>query len=344
MRLLSSVCRFSSWRSVGIVGLPNVGKSTLFNALTSSTMAKSSNFPFCTIEPNKAFLSVPDPRLKTIANIGMSKSVIPAQIELVDIAGLVRDASKGSGLGNKFLSHVRGVAGLVHVVRCFESADIQHVENRVDPVDDLEIILTELELSDQELLDRWSKSKKGSPAPTRLLDKPFIIACNVDEETSLRQNGENDLVLKVKQFAKAKWPSASPHVVSICSRLEAELGLLESAEERKEFLGALGAISVFNQCEAVINSVVDAMDLQVMFTVGPEEARAWWIPRRSAFAAACAGQIHSDIERGFIRCETVAYDAFVATAGQAPARLEGKNYLVQDGDVVHFRFNVSKSA
>ena len=360
----------------GIVGLPNVGKSTLFNALTATQAAQAANYPFCTIEPNVGRVAVPDPRLDTLARIGKSATIIPTQLEFVDIAGLVRGASKGEGLGNQFLAHIREVDAVLYVLRCFESSDITHVEGSVDPLRDADTVETELMLADMEGLERRvtnaAKKAKGGDAeakaqlpvlektlaalqagkPARsvsltadekpifkqlqlLTGKPVLYICNVGEDDAATGNALTETVA-----ARAKTEGAQTVVIS--AAIESEIAQL-SPDEQKDFLETLGLD------QPGLNKVIRAgyalLDLITYFTVGPKEARAWTV-RRNAKAPEAAGVIHGDFERGFIRAETIAYDDFVACNGEQGAkdagklRSEGKDYVVQDGDVMHFRFNV----
>ncbi|PWR20002.1 redox-regulated ATPase YchF [Zavarzinia compransoris] len=360
----------------GIVGLPNVGKSTLFNALTETAAAAAANYPFCTIEPNVGLVPVPDPRLDTIARIGGSAQIIPTQITFVDIAGLVRGASKGEGLGNQFLSHIREVDAVCHVLRCFEDGDITHVEGRVDPLADAEIIETELMLADLESLEKrvpalQKKSKGGADEETKVrlalmeralvvlregkparavevsaderaifatLDlitaKPVLYVCNVEEASAAAGNKYSDLVA-----ARAKAEGAAYVVIS--AAIEAEVAQLD-AEERSAFLADLGLEET--GLSRLIRAGYALLGLITYFTVGPKEARAWTIVKGTKGPGA-AGVIHSDFERGFIRAETMAYDDYVKYNGEAGCkdagrlRLEGKDYTVVDGDILHFRFN-----
>jgi len=333
----------------GIVGLPNVGKSTLFNALTETQAAQAANYPFCTIEPNVGQVAVPDERLEKIAAIAKSAKVIPTQLAFVDIAGLVKGASKGEGLGNQFLANIREVDAIVHVLRCFEDDDIQHVSNRVDPLADAEVVETELLLSDLESVEKRAENAKparlvepGDDEEARLFEqaqlltaKPVLYVCNVAEEDA--SNG-NDLTEKV--FAKAEAEGAQAVIVS--AAIEAELVAMEG-EERAEYLSELGLE------ESGLNRIIAAgyklLGLQTFFTAGPKESRAWTFPA-GAKAPQAAGEIHTDFERGFIRAETIAYGDYVALGGDSAAReagklrQEGKEYLVQDGDVMLFKFNV----
>ncbi|MBE9527002.1 MAG: redox-regulated ATPase YchF [Proteobacteria bacterium] len=358
----------------GIVGLPNVGKSTLFNALTKAGI-QAENYPFCTIEPNVGVVPMPDPRLDALAKIVKPERVIPTSMEFVDIAGLVEGASKGEGLGNKFLANIRETEAIAHVVRCFENEDIVHVSGKIDPLDDIEIINTELTLADLESVEKAhhkaaknSKSgdkaaiarktllekvlehlEKGETARTIGLNedeqleirdlqlltlKPTVYVANVDEE-----GFENNPYLdKVKEYAEKE----GSEVVSVCAAIESEMVELD-AEELQEFLEDLGLD------EPGLNRVIRAgyhlLKLQTYFTAGVKEVRAWTVAI-GATAPKAAAVIHTDFERGFIRAEVIAYDDFIANDGEAGAkekgklRVEGKDYIVQDGDVLHFRFNV----
>jgi GTP-binding protein YchF len=360
----------------GIVGLPNVGKSTLFNALTATQAAQAANYPFCTIEPNVGRVAVPDPRLDTLAKIGKSATIIPTQLEFVDIAGLVRGASKGEGLGNQFLAHIREVDAVLYVLRCFESTDITHVEGSVDPLRDADTVETELMLADMDGLERRAinagKKAKGGDVeakqqlpvlektlaalqagrPARsvpltadekpifkalqlLTGKPVLYICNVNEDDAATGNAMTE---KVAERAKAEGAGS----VVISAAIESEIAQLPP-DEQKDFLDTLGLD------QPGLNKVIRAgyalLDLITYFTVGPKEARAWTV-RRNAKGPEAAGVIHGDFERGFIRAETISYDDFVACNGEQGAkdagkmRSEGKDYIVQDGDVMHFRFNV----
>ena len=359
---------------VGIVGLPNVGKSTLFNALTRTASAQAANFPFCTIEPNVGEVSVPDDRLAAIAGIAASKTVIPARMTFVDIAGLVKGASKGEGLGNQFLANIREVDAIAHVLRCFVDDDVTHVANRVDPVDDAQTIDTELMLADldsvekrlaanvkriragdkeavqQQKLLEAVKALLEDGRPARELDvdeedakafrmlqlltsKPILYVSNVGEDDAAAGNG---LSAKVAAMAEAQ---GAAHVI-ISAAIEAEVAQLED-EERTAFLDDLGLEE--SGLDRLIRSGYGLLHLITYFTAGPKEARAWTIPAGYR-APQAAGAIHTDFEKGFIRAETIAYDEYTSLGGEQAAkdagkmRLEGKDYLVKDGDVMHFRF------
>jgi ribosome-binding ATPase len=361
----------------GIVGLPNVGKSTLFNALTETAAAQAANYPFCTIEPNVGRVAVPDPRLDTIAAIAKSAQEVETQIEFVDIAGLVRGASKGEGLGNQFLANIREVDAIVHVLRCFEGGDVTHVEGRVDPIADAETVETELMLADLDSLERrvpnlLKKAQQGdkeaqieanvlaqalellrASKPARLTQprdgeeakvlngaqlltaKPVLYVCNVDESEAATGNAHSERV-----FAKAKREGAEAVVIS--AAIEAEIATLPS-DEREAFLADLGLQET--GLNRMIHAAYKLLGLITFYTAGPKETRAWTV-HKGAKASEAAGEIHSDFERGFIRAETISYADYIEFGGEAGARdagklrSEGKDYLVQDGDVMLFRFNV----
>ena len=361
----------------GIVGLPNVGKSTLFNALTETAAAQAANYPFCTIEPNVGNVAVPDERLQTLAGIAHSAKVIETQLGFVDIAGLVRGASKGEGLGNQFLGNIREVDAVVHVLRCFEDGDVTHVEGKVDPIADAETVETELMLADLESLEKRVPNlvKKGQQGdkdakvtaavlgqaldllregkPARLTQprddeegrafataqlltaKPVLYVCNVGEADAATGNAHSARV-----FEKAAAEGAEAVVVS--AAIEAEIATMPT-EERGDFLSELGLSET--GLARVIQAGYRLLHLLTFFTVGPKEARAWTVDA-GAKAPQAAGAIHTDFERGFIRAETIAYDDYVALNGESGARdagrlrQEGKDYLVKDGDVMLFRFNV----
>jgi GTP-binding protein YchF len=361
----------------GIVGLPNVGKSTLFNALTATQAAEAQNYPFCTIEPNVGRVGVPDPRLEALAKLAKSAKIIATQLEFVDIAGLVRGASKGEGLGNKFLAHIREVDAIVHVLRCFEDGGIVHVEGSVDPLRDAETVETELMLADLESLERrvdaLSKKAKGGdkeskaflavaePAlaalragkPARTVKvaaddmplfrqlqlitaKPVLYVCNLDEKSAATGNAHSAAVAK-------RAAEAGNESVVISAAIESEVAQLTDEAERREFLASLGLKET--GLARVIRAGYHLLDLVTFFTIGPKEARAWTVTR-GAKAPQAAGVIHTDFERGFICAEVIAYGDYVAAGGEQGAkdagkmRLEGKEYVIADGDVVHFRFNV----
>lgn len=363
----------------GIVGLPNVGKSTLFNALTSTAAAEAASYPFCTIEPNVGKVGVPDERLTAAASIANSAQIIPTTLEFVDIAGLVKGASQGQGLGNQFLGHIREVDAIVHVVRCFDSGDIIHVEGSVDPIRDIAIIDTELALADLESVEKripnMEKKLKGVKDPEQLLQldllkrvlkvleegnpardtplhndeektalkqlqlltsKPIVYVCNVSEEEAATGNALSN---KVAEYAANQGASS----VIVSAAIEAEVAQLATQEEKDEFLSALGLSST--GLARVIQAGYKLLDLITYFTVGPKEARAWTVKRHTK-APQAAGVIHGDFERGFICAETIAYADYVACNGEQGAkaagksRLEGRDYVVQDGDIFHFRFNV----
>ncbi len=359
----------------GIVGLPNVGKSTLFNALTQTAAAQAANYPFCTIEPNVGKVSVPDERLSALTAISGSALIIPAQIEFVDIAGLVKGASKGEGLGNQFLSHIREVDAIINVVRCFEDENITHVEQTVDPLRDIELIQIELILADLESLEKRIpnmekklKTEKEIAAqiefakkvlavlhdgkPARLVEiksaedeknlkllqlitsKPQLFVCNLKEH-ELAGNKNSQLV---EEFGKKN----NFKVLKICAQIEAEVASLETEEEKKEFLGSVGLKET--GLAQIIKNSYEILNLISFFTVGPKECHAWTL-NKGFSAPKAAGVIHTDFEKGFIRAETISYKDYIEFKGEegcknaGKLRLEGKEYVVNDGDVFHFRFN-----
>jgi len=359
----------------GIVGLPNVGKSTLFNALVANAKAQAANFPFCTIEPNVGVVAVPDDRLNALAKISASEQIVPTRIEFVDIAGLVKGASKGEGLGNQFLANIREVDAIVHVVRCFDDDDIIHVSGSVDPVRDIEVINLELGLSDLEQLERridrtrkQARSNKDAQVEVSAIEKliaglnegksvrqiqlpeeeaeavshlqllsakPIIYAANVSEDDLAEGN---DWVEQVKNIAK----NESAQVVIVSAQVESELIELPE-DERQDFLESLGVSE--GGLRSLIRATYDLLGLRTFLTTGPKESRAWTI-RAGMLAPQAAGVIHSDFERGFIRAETIAYKDLVESGSMNAAkekgllRSEGKDYVVQDGDVILFRSNV----
>ncbi len=363
--------------SCGIVGLPNVGKSTLFNALTATAAAEAANYPFCTIEPNIGRVAVPDERLAICARLAKSAKIIPTQLEFVDIAGLVRGAARGEGLGNQFLGHIREVDAIAHVVRCFADDNVVHIEGSVDPIRDVETVETELMLADLESLERRAVAvhkrarggdkearalveiiepvltalRAGQPARSALVSadwkqsldalqllsaKPMLYIANVNEANAASGNAESR---RLAEYAAAHGARA----VVISAAIEAELAQLADAEERAEFLTSLGL------AEGGLGRVIAAgyalLDLITFLTVGPKEAHAWTVPRGTK-APQAAGRIHTDFEKGFIRAETISYEDYVAHGGEQGAkdagrmRLEGADYVVRDGDTMHFRFNV----
>ena len=358
----------------GIVGLPNVGKSTLFNALTQTAAAQAANYPFCTIEPNVGEIAVPDARLEKLAVLAKSAEIIPSRISFVDIAGLVRGASKGEGLGNQFLANIREVDAIIHVVRCFEDTDVTHVEGKIDPIADIDTIETELMLADLESLekrvDALEKKAKGNDKeaketlglvnrglallregkPARLIERkpeeeklfhslglltsaPVLYACNVEEASAATGNA-----FSRKVEARAKEEGALSVVIS--AKIESEIAMLPS-DERADYLAAVGLKET--GLDRLIRAGYALLHLVTYFTAGPKETRAWTITEGTK-APQAAGVIHTDFEKGFIRAETISYDDYIANNGETGAkeagkmRLEGKDYVVADGDVMHFRF------
>lgn len=362
----------------GIVGLPNVGKSTLFNCL-SNAKAQSANFPFCTIEPNVGVITVPDDRLTRLVEMCQPKSVVPATVEIVDIAGLVKGASKGEGLGNKFLANIRETDAILHVLRCFDDDNITHVDGTVDPVRDKEIIDYELQLKDletvesriartqkqaqtggdktakmqYEVLSRYQEAlQQGKPARSVTFDtvdeqkfarelflltnKPVMYVCNVDDASAVSGNKYVDAVREAIKDEDAR-------ILIVAAQTESEIAELDTWEERREFLQEIGLEE--SGVSRLIRAAYNLLDLQTYFTAGPDEVRAWTFMRGSK-APKCAGIIHTDFEKGFIRAEVIKYDDYVTLGGEAAVKeagkmgIEGKEYVVQDGDIMHFRFNV----
>ncbi len=364
----------------GIVGLPNVGKSTLFNALTRTIAAQAANFPFCTIEPNTGRVAVPDVRLQKLAEIVQPKTVTPTQLEFVDIAGLVKGASKGEGLGNQFLANIREVDAIIHVLRCFDDDNVTHVEGGVDPIRDAEIVETELMIADLESLEKrldqtvkkarggekeakirlavmepvMAALRVGKPARSAAPDagdkeaakeykmlqlltaKPVLYVCNVDEDSAATGNAYSEAVAQ-------KAAAENARAVVISAAIESEVAQLENEDEQKEFLASLGLEET--GLSKVIRAGYNLLGLETYFTAGPKEVRAWTFLKGSK-APQCAGIIHSDFERGFIRAETIAFADFVKYGGEQACkeagkmRSEGKDYVVQDGDLLNFLFNV----
>ena len=363
---------------IGIVGLPNVGKSTIFNALTKAG-AESANYPFCTIDPNVGVVTVPDPRLTVLEKMYTSKKVVPTTIEFVDIAGLVKGASKGEGLGNKFLSHIREVDAIAHVVRCFEDDNVVHVEGKIDPIDDLETINLELIFADIEMLDRRiEKNKKiaktnaqekanleiamrlreileGGKMPNEsdfnsdewdfiqtiqlISTKPVLYIANVSEDDLLE---DNEMVKRLKATVAENYAGEHKEIIKISAKIEEEIAQLDD-EEKSEFLAELGLAS--SGLDQVIQAGYKLLGLITFLTAGPDECRAWTVTAGTK-APQAAGKIHSDIERGFIRAEITSYDQLIAAGSDVKARetgvtrIEGKEYVMKDGDVTFFRFNV----
>ncbi len=359
----------------GIVGLPNVGKSTLFNAVTNSAAAEAANYPFCTIEPNVGIVSVPDVRLNKLAEIAGSAKIIPTQIEFVDIAGLVKGASKGEGLGNQFLSHIREVDAIVHVLRCFDDENIVHVDGSVDPLRDAEVIELELIFADLDSIEKrlpnlekkakqqkelqeevellnkvavvlkegkparaiWTKENSNALRKLQLLTtKPILYLCNVGEGDIASGNAHTKKVQEKAQRENAD-------CVLISAKIESEIAVLENEADKKEFLQSIGLEET--GLSRLIKAGYHLLGLITYFTIGPKEARAWTIIN-GMLAPQAAGVIHTDFEKGFIRAETIAYEDYIKYSGEAGSRdagklkSEGKEYIVKDGDVMHFRFNV----
>ncbi|MBC3889651.1 redox-regulated ATPase YchF [Acetobacterium paludosum] len=363
---------------IGIVGLPNVGKSTIFNALTKAG-AESANYPFCTIDPNIGVVTVPDPRLAVLEKMYDSRKVVPTTIEFVDIAGLVKGASKGEGLGNKFLSHIREVDAIAHVVRCFEDDNVVHVEGKIDPIDDLETINLELIFADIEILDRRiDKNKKlaktnaqekenveialrlreileGGKMPNEsnfapdewefiqtlqlISTKPVLYIANVSEDDLLE---DNEMVKRLKATISENYSGEHKEIIKISAKIEEEIAQFDD-EEKAEFLAELGLES--SGLDQVIQAGYKLLGLITFLTAGPDECRAWTVTEGTK-APQAAGKIHSDIERGFIRAEITSYDQLIAAGSDVKAketgvtRIEGKDYIMKDGDVTFFRFNV----
>lgn len=360
----------------GIIGLPNVGKSTLFNALTSSKAAEAANYPFCTIEPNVGIVAVPESRLNKLAEIAGSAKIIPAYIEFVDIAGLVKGASQGEGLGNQFLGHIRSVDAIIHVIRCFENDDITHVHGKVNPLYDADIIETELIIADLDSVEKrmvnlQKKSNAGDKTikeqleilnaakdllskglPARLLNdkysdlelkglqllttKPIMYVCNVNENETISGNEWTKEVGSKASKEKAK-------IVIVSSKIEEEIAQFDNEEEKKEFLAELGLSEP--GLNHILRAGYDLLGLRSFFTIGPKEAHAWTF-KEGCLAPGAAGVIHTDFEKGFIRAEVISYDDYIKYNGESGCkevgkmRLEGKEYLMKDGDIIHFRFNV----